>query len=242
MAYDSIPANKSSGAVGDTRATGWDMSASGMAAVWATENTRQGVFDAMRRREVYATTGPRISVRMFAGWGFTPEDAASPDLAAIGYAGGVPMGGELSGPVAADGPRLLVSAMKDPVGANLDRIQVIKGWVDAEGASHEKIFNVAWAGDRVLAADGALPAVGNTVDPASASYSNDIGASQLAVVWEDPQFDPQQAAFYYVRILQIPTPRHSQYDAVALGLERADDFPAAIQERAYTSPVWYTPQ
>ena len=241
MAYDSIPKNKSGGALGGTRATGWDMSAAGMAAVWATENTRQGVFDAMRRREVYATTGPRISVRMFAGWDFTPEDAASPDLAAIGYAGGVPMGGELSGPVAGAGPRFLVSAMKDPAGANLDRIQVIKGWVDARGASHEKIFNVAWSGARELAADGSLPDVGNTVDPATASYSNDIGAAQLAVVWEDPEFDPAQGAFYYVRILQIPTPRHSQYDAVALGLEQADDFPAAIQERAYTSPVWYSP-
>jgi hypothetical protein len=170
-----------------------------------------------------------------------PEDAASPDLAAIGYAGGVPMGGELPGPAAGAGPRFLVSAMKDPAGANLDRIQLIKGWVDAGGTSHEKIFNVAWSGDRVLAADGSLPAVGNTVDPVTASYSNDIGAAQLAVVWEDPEFDPAQRAFYYVRILQIPTPRHSQYDAVALGLDKADDFPAAIQERAYTSPVWYTP-
>ncbi|MCP5164639.1 MAG: DUF3604 domain-containing protein [Pseudomonadales bacterium] len=241
MAYDSIPANKTGDAVGDVRATGWDMSAAGMAAVWASDNTRQGIFDAMRRREVYATTGPRVAVRMFAGWGFVPEDAASAELAAIGYAGGVPMGGELAGPPAGDGPRILVSASKDPVGANLDRIQVIKGWVDGAGQSREKIYNVAWSGERELAADGSLPAVGDTVDPASASYSNSIGAAQLATVWTDPEFDPAQSAFYYVRVLQIPTPRHSQYDAVALGLDRAGDFPVAIQERAYTSPVWYSP-
>jgi hypothetical protein len=242
MAYDSIPTNKTGGAVGGTRSTGWDMAAAGLAAVWATDNTRQGIFDAMQRREVYATTGPRIGVRLFAGWGFAPQDAQSPDLATIGYAGGVPMGAEISGNTAAgSGIKLLVSAIKDPVGANLDRVQVIKGWVDAQGNSREKIFDVSWSGERAPLADGSLPPVGSTVDTATASYTNDIGSPQLSTVWEDPEFDPARAAFYYVRVLQIPTPRHSLYDAVALGLEKAGEFPSSIQERAYTSPIWYTP-
>ena len=242
MAYDSIPENKIGGAVGGTRATGWDMSASGLAAVWATENTRQGIFDAMRRRETYATTGPRIALRLFAGWDFEPEDAASPELPAIGYAGGVPMGGELSGSARqGDGIRLLISAMKDPQGANLDRIQVIKGWLDGEGNSRERVFDVAWSDDRLQRVDGSLPSVGNTVNEAAANYSNSIGAAQLATVWEDPQFDPAQAAFYYVRILQIPTPRHSLYDAVALQTEPPEQYPRTIQERAYSSPIWYQP-
>jgi hypothetical protein len=242
MAYDSIPANKRGDSLGGVKATGWDMAASGMAAVWAEENTRQGIFDAMKRREVYATTGPRIALRVFAGWGFLPTDAALPDLAALGYAGGVPMGGELknSGDPKAD-IRLLISAMKDPKGANLDRVQVIKGWVDAQGKSREKIFDVAWSGERLPTADGSLPAIGNTVDEATASYSNDIGSAQLTAMWEDPEFDPAQSAFYYVRVLQIPTPRHSLYDAVALRIEPPAEYPASIQERAYSSPIWYKP-
>jgi Protein of unknown function (DUF3604) len=243
MAYDSIPENKTGGALEGTRATGWDMAAAGLAAVWATENTRQGIFDAMQRREVYATTGPRIAVRVFAGWDFNPQDAGAEGLAQIGYDTGVPMGGELSGPgLATDkAVKLLISAMKDPRGANLDRVQVIKGWLDSQGNSREKIFDAAWSGERVPRADGTLPAVGNTVDQASAHYRNGIGAAQLATVWEDPEFDPAQAAFYYVRVLQIPTPRHSLYDALALGLQAAGQRPATIQERAYTSPIWYTP-
>ena len=243
MAYDSIPRNKTSGAVADTKATGWDMAASGMAAVWATENTRQGIFDAMKRREVYATTGPRISLRLFAGWGFVPLDAESADLSAIGYAGGVPMGSELraSEAVGGTGIKLLISAMKDPKGANLDRVQVVKGWVDSDGSSREKIFDVTWSGERLPRADGSLPPVGNTVDEAAASYSDTIGAAQLATVWEDPEFDPAQAAFYYVRVLQIPTPRHSLYDAVALKIPPPEKYPTSIQERAYSSPIWYTP-
>lgn len=245
MAYDSIPGNKTSGAVGDIKATGWDMSASGMAAVWATENTRQGIFDAMKRREVYATTGPRISLRLFAGWNFAAADAESPDLAALGYAGGVPMGGELGRtPEAGTGPagiKLLISAMKDPKGANLDRVQVIKGWVAADGSSREKIFDVAWSGERLPQPDGSLPPVGSTVDEAGASYTNAIGAAQLATVWEDPEFNPEQSAFYYVRVLQIPTPRHSLYDAVALQIPPPAQHKASIQERAYSSPIWYTP-
>jgi hypothetical protein len=241
MAYDSIPANKRGDSLGGVRATGWDMSASGLAAVWASDNTRQAIFDAMRRREVYATTGPRISVRLFAGWNFVQQDQESAELAAIGYAGGVPMGGELSTAPADSGIKLLVSAAKDPAGANLDRLQVIKGWLDEQGQSREKIFNVAWSGERELGADGSLPPVGNSVDTANASYSNTIGAAQLTTVWEDPEFDPGQSAFYYVRVLQIPTPRHSLYDAVALGLASADNYPDTLQERAYTSPVWYKP-
>jgi hypothetical protein len=242
MAYDSIPANKRGDSLGGVKATGWDMAASGMAAVWAEENTRQGIFDAMKRREVYATTGPRIALRVFAGWDFLTTDAQLPDLAALGYAGGVPMGGELksSGDPKAD-IRLLISAMKDPKGANLDRVQVIKGWVDAEGKSREKIFDVAWSGERLPTADGSLPPVGNTVDEATASYSNDIGSAQLTAMWEDPEFDPIQSAFYYVRVLQIPTPRHSLYDAAALRIKPPAEYPASIQERAYSSPIWYKP-
>ena len=242
MAYDSVPENKRGDALGDVKATGWDMAAAGMAAVWATENTRQGIFDAMKRREVYSTTGPRIALRMFAGWYFIATDAESPDLATLGYAGGVPMGGELSGPGSTGGGiRLLVSAMKDPTNANLDRVQIVKGWLDAQGNSHEKIFDVAWSGDRMPNADGSLPPVGNTVDETTASYSNDIGAAQLATVWEDPEFDPGVSAFYYVRVLQIPTPRHSLYDAVALRTKPPEEYPTSIQERAYSSPVWYRP-
>jgi hypothetical protein len=242
MAYDSIPENKTGDSLGGVKATGWDMAAAGMAAVWATENTRQGIFEAMQRREVYATTGPRIGLRLFAGWNFTPQDAESPDLASLGYAGGVPMGGELTGAAGAPGGiRLLISAQKDPKGANLDRVQVIKGWLDAAGNSREKVFDVAWSGERLPLADGSLPAVGNTVDEPGASYANSIGAAQLATVWEDPEFDPDQSAFYYVRVLQIPTPRHSTYDAEALKIPPPEPYPAAIQERAYTSPIWYVP-
>ena len=242
MAYDSIPENKTGDSLGGVKATGWDMAAAGMAAVWATENTRQGIFEAMQRREVYATTGPRIGLRLFAGWNFTPQDAESPDLASLGYAGGVPMGGELTGAAGAPGGiRLLISAQKDPKGANLDRVQVIKGWLDAAGNSREKVFDVAWSGERLPLADGSLPPVGNTVDEPGASYANSIGAAQLATVWEDPEFEPDQSAFYYVRVLQIPTPRHSTYDAAALKIPPPEPYPAAIQERAYTSPIWYVP-
>ncbi len=242
MAYDSVPENKYDDAVGGVRATGWDMAAAGLAAVWATENTRQGIFDALKRREVYATTGPRIALRVFAGWDFAPEDAQSADLAAIGYAGGAPMGGELRATVnSADGIKLLINAQKDPEAANLDRVQVIKGWVDSAGESREKIYDVAWSGERRPLPDGSLPSVGNTVDEATASYTDTIGAAQLATVWEDPEFDPRRSAFYYVRVLQIPTPRHSLYDVVAMGVNSPPEFPSSIQERAYSSPIWYTP-
>ena len=242
MAYDSTPENKTGGAVGGTRSTGWDMSASGLAAVWATEKTRRGIFDAMRRRETYATTGPRITLRLFAGWEFDAADADAPDLAEVGYAGGVPMGGELPGSARqGDRIRLLIRAMKDPKGANLDRIQVIKGWLDDSGKNREQVFDVAWSGNRQRRLDGTLPMAGNTVNAADGTYSNSIGAAQLATVWEDPQFDPGQAAFYYVRVLQIPTPRHSLLDSIAMDIYPHGNYPAVIQERPYRSPICYQP-
>jgi hypothetical protein len=220
---------------------GWEQVASGYAAVWATENSREALFDAMRRRETYGTTGPRMTVRFFGGWQFTDSDAHAPDLAAVGYAGGVPMGGELGASTKDDAPRFLVAASRDPAGANLDRIQIVKGWLDGAGKLHERIYNVAWGGNRKPGRDGTLPAVGNTVDPATATWRNSIGAPELATVWRDPDFDPAQTAFYYVRVLEIPTPRWTTYDAVRFGIEAPKDAPATTQERAYTSPIWYRP-
>jgi hypothetical protein len=220
----------------------WELSASGLAGVWASENTRQGIFDAFRRKEVYATSGPRIAVRMFGGYGFSDKDAQARDLAAVGYAKGVTMGGDLAAAPAGRAPSFLVLAVKDERSGNLDRVQMIKGWVDASGATHEKVYDIAWAGARRIGADGKLPAVGNTVDAATATWSNDIGSAQLVTVWKDPDFDAGRRAFYYVRVLEIPTPRHSTYDAVALGLDPAQTrAPVWIQERAWSSPIWYTP-
>ena len=238
MAIDSIPENKALGFAG---VSGWEMSASGVAGVWARENTRAEIASAFRRREVYGTTGPRIKVRFFGGYGFTAEDAQSRDVAATGYARGVPMGSDLTR--AADGaaPSFLVWAVKDPVGANLDRIQIVKGWLGSDGKAREKVFDVAWSGDRTRNANGRLTPVGDTVDPASASYKNTIGATELATEWTDPEFDAEARAFYYVRVLQIPTPRNSLYDSVALGAAPPRGYATAIQERAYTSPIWYTP-
>lgn len=222
--------------------TGWDMSSAGLSAVWATENTREAIFAAFQRREVYGTTGPRMSLRFFGGWDFAREDSQSTDIADIGYSKGVTMGGQLD--AAARGkdraPTFLIMAAKDPVEANLDRIQVVKGWLDSKGVAHEKVFNVAASGERAIT-DNSLSPVGNTVDISKASYSNSIGAAQLATVWTDPQFDATQSAFYYVRVLQIPTPRHSLYAAVAMKQEHPADYPASIQERAYSSPIWYAP-
>jgi len=217
------------------------MSAAGLAGVWADRNDRQSIFDAFRRREVYGTSGPRMRVRMFAGYDFTDADMNRGDYAALGYARGVPMGGTLA---PADGrpPRFMIHAARDPEGANLDRVQVVKGWVDAEGETHERIFEVAWAGDRTLRANGTLPVVGSTVDLASGRYTNSIGSGELATVWTDPDFDPSVSAFYYVRVLEIPTPRHHLFDALALGIDPATiDIPPTIQERAWSSPVWYRP-
>ena len=220
---------------------GWEMTASGYAAVWATENTRAALFDAMERRETYATTGPRMSVRFFAGWDFDARDAQARNPGVVGYRKGVPMGGDLTAAPAGKAPTFLVAALKDPIGANLDRYQIIKGWLDAKGDVHEKIFDVAWSGDRKPGADGKVPAVGNTVDVPNATYANAIGASELIAVWKDPEFDPTQRAFYYGRVIEIPTPRWTAYDAKYFGVTMAKDVPMTTQERAYTSPIWYTP-
>ena len=189
---------------------GWQMVASGLAAVWATENTREAIFDAMLRREVYGTTGPRMSVRMFGGWEFNDQDLNSRIPANAGYKKGTPMGGDLRvKPEDATAPNFMVYAVRDPIGANLDRIQIVKGWLNAEGTTHEKVYDVAWSGERVLDKKGKLPAVGNTVDAATASWTNTIGAAELSTVWTDPNFDAKQKAFYYARVLEIPTPRWS---------------------------------
>jgi hypothetical protein len=219
----------------------WEVSASGYAAVWATENTREALFDAMERRETYATTGPRMLVRFFGGFDFTESDAHSRSPALVGYARGVPMGGDLGPAPQGKAPTFLVAALKDPIGANLDRYQIVKGWVDAEGAVQEKVYDVAWSGGREPGADGKLPAVGSTVDVAGATWTNTIGAPELIAVWTDPDFDPGQRAFYYGRVLEIPTPRWTAYDAKYFGLTLPPEVPMQIQERAYTSPIWYTP-
>ncbi|QDP01660.1 DUF3604 domain-containing protein [Thalassotalea sp. PS06] len=222
--------------------TGWDMSASGLAAVWAKENTREAIVDAFKRKEVYGTSGPRIKLRVFAGYEFKDKDAESADLANIGYDKGVPMGSDLPPAGKRDKPQLLIQAVKDPVDANLDRVQVVKGWVDDSGKAQEKVYNIVWSGDRKMASDGSIDAVGNTVDMETGLYTNDIGTEQLTAVWEDKDFDPKERAFYYVRVLQIPTPRHTLYDSIALGKEHPEEYDAVIQERAYSSPIWYTPE
>jgi len=242
MPTDSIPENKTNQWGRNNGVTGWNMSASGLAAVWAEKNTRESILAAMKRREVYATSGPRIGVQFFAGWGLGEADLAAENLYAQATAAGVPMGGELrpSAPGAAS-PGFIVQATKDPVGANLDRIQIVKGWIDADGETHERVFDVAWGGDDRLQADGSLAPVGDTVDRTTGAYTNDIGEPVLITAWSDPEFDANQSAFYYVRVLQIPTPRHSFYDALALELDSAEGFPDTIQDRAYTSPIWYHP-
>lgn len=244
MAIDSIPENKRAdiNTYDAKNTSGWNMGAQGLAAVWAEENSRDAIFSAFQRKEVYATTGPRIAVRFFAGWDFTENDAQAENIAELGYANGVPMGGDLIQPtVGTDIPKFLIRAVKDPKGANLDRVQVIKGWVDADGKTYEKIYNAAWSAERNLDANGQLPAVANTVDITVPNYTNDVGSAEFSILWSDPDFNAQQKAFYYVRVLQIPTPRHSLYDAVALQTEAIQEAPATIQERAYTSPIWYTP-
>ena len=196
----------------------------------------------MERRETYATTGTRMVVRFFGGWDFEAGDANNRMPAAIGYAKGVPMGGDLKAAPKGKAPTFLVAALKDPIGANLDRYQIVKGWMDAKGHLHEKVYDVVWAGDRKPdPKTGKLPPVGDTVDVANATWTNTIGAPELIAVWKDPDFDPAQRAFYYVRVLEIPTPRWTTHDAVRNKLALLDDVPATIQERAWTSPIWYTP-
>jgi hypothetical protein len=222
---------------------GWQMVASGLAAVWATENTREAIFDAMQRKEVYATTGPRMIVRFFGGWDFTEQDTKSRLLANVGYEKGVPMGSDLRVmPKDAKAPGFMVYALRDRIGANLDRIQIVKGWMDASGKTQEKVYDVAWSGDRKPDSKGKLPAVGNTVDVANANWKNTIGSAELGTIWTDPDFDPAQKAFYYARVLEIPTPRWSTYDAFRYGVDLPEGAPTSTQERAYTSPIWYTPE
>ena len=223
----------------------WEVAAAGYAAVWATENTREALWDAMQRRETYGTTGSRMIVRFFGGWDFTEADAATRNPAESGYAKGVPMGGDLpSSPArpAGQGPSFLVAALRDPIGANLDRIQIVKGWVDAKGEVQEKVYDVAWSGGRKPGADGKLPSVGTTVDVANATWTNTIGAPELIAVWRDPAFNAADRAFYYVRVIEIPTPRWTAYDAKRFGVQPLKGARMTITERAYTSPIWYTPQ
>ena len=219
----------------------WETSASGYAAVWATENTREALFDAMERRETYATTGSRMTVRLFGGFDFEDADANTRSPAVAGYTKGVPMGGDLGPAPSGKAPTFLVAALKDPIGANLDRYQIVKGWVDAKGEVQEKVYDVASSGGRKPGADGKLPSVGNTVDVANANWTNTVGSPELIAVWRDPEFDAKQRAFYYGRVLEIPTPRWTAYDAKYYGLRLAAEVPTSIQERAYTSPVWYSP-
>jgi hypothetical protein len=216
--------------------------ASGLTAVWARENTREAIFDAMRRKEVYATTGTRIRVRVFAGWDFEAGDVSRPDFTAQGYRRGVPMGGDLISRPEGKAPSFLIRALRDPDGANLDRVQIIKGWLDKDGDLHERIYDVAVSDGREIGDDGrSREEVGNTVDVATASFSNSIGDAMLGAHWSDPDFDPSEDAFYYVRVLEIPTPRWTTYDAAFFGIDLPQNVPATIQDRAYTSPIWYMP-
>jgi hypothetical protein len=235
---DSYPEGKAAGVTPGTK--GYDMSAAGLAGVWATENSREAIFAAFRRREVYGTTGPRIRLRFFGGWDFEGHEADARDISKVGYARGVPMGGDLTKGPKGKAPTFLVRAVKDPKSGHLDRIQVVKGWLDKSGKSHEKVFNVAVSDGRKIVGNKVAP-VGNTVDVKTARYTNSIGDVELATVWTDPEFDPGVRAFYYIRVLQIPTPRHTLYAAVALNQDPPKGHPTSIQERGYSSPIWYTP-
>jgi hypothetical protein len=228
---------------GDITVMGWEQMAAGYAGVWATDNTREALWDAMKRREVYATTGSRMLVRFWGAWDFEAADANSRLPAEAGYGKGVPMGGELRAAPAGTAPSFLVAALKDPYSGNLDRIQIVKGWLDATGKTHEKVYDVVWgdADRRRPGPDGKLPPVGNTVDVANATWANTIGDPELIAVWKDPDFDASQRAFYYARVIEIPTPRWTAYDVKRFGVTAGDEVPMTIQERAYTSPIWYTP-
>ena len=221
----------------------WEVSASGYLAVWANENTRESIWDAMQRRETYATTGTRMMVRFFGGWDFTPEDAQDRLPAHIGYTKGVPMGGDLRSAPEGKAPTFLVAALKDPIGANLDRIQIVKGWLDDNGKLHEQVYDVVWsdADKRQPDVNGHIPAVGNTVNIENASWINSIGAPELLAVWNDPEFNAKQSAFYYARVIEIPTPRWTAYDAKRFGVKPMPGTTMTLQERAYSSPIWYTP-
>ena len=225
----------------DLTVMGWQQAAAGYAGVWARENTREAIFDAMKRKETYATTGSRIRVRFFGGWDFEAADAQTRLPATTGYAKGVPMGGDLRHAPAGKAPTFLVAALKDAYSGNLDRIQVIKGWMDGSGDLHEKVYDAVWSGDREPGADGKVPPVGNTVDVANATWSNTIGSPELITVWTDPDFDAGESAFYYARVIEIPTPRWTAYEAKRFGVTMSPEVPMITQERAYTSPIWYAP-
>ena len=220
----------------------YQASASGLAGVWSKDNTREALWDAMQRKEVYATTGTRMLVRVFAGWDFTADEVDRPDFAKQGYQRGVPMGGDLVAAPTGKAPTFMVRTLRDVDGANLDRIQVIKGWLDAKGETHEQMYDVAVSDGRTIDADGRCKTpVGNTVDVPNATYTNSIGAPLLTGYWKDPHFNPQERALYYVRVIEIPTPRWTTYDAKVFGVKLPEGVPPSIQERAYTSPIWYTP-
>ena len=220
----------------------WQEQAAGLGAVWARENTREAIWDALKRKEVYATSGDRLIIRVFAGWDFVPSDLNRSDFAAQGYARGVPMGGDLSKAPAGKSPVFMVRALRDPYGPNLDRIQIVKGWLGKDGQTAERIFDVAVSDGRKIGRDGrCMTPVGSTVDVANATYDNSIGAAYLTAYWKDPAFDPTQHAFYYVRVIQIPTPRWTAYDQKRFGIKMAAYVPMASRRRAYTSPIWYEP-
>ena len=221
---------------------GWESQSAGYAAVWATDNTREALWDAMKRKEVYATTGPRMVVRMFGGFDFKEEDAYDNNIADLGYSKGVPMGGDLTSAPENKSAVFLVSAMKDPDGANLDRIQIIKGWIDSDGNLQERVFDVAVSDGRRITNGEVSEKVISTVDVSTATYKNSIGDPYLSVTWTDPDFDANQKSFYYARVIEIPTPRWTAYDQVRFGIKMGPEVPMQIQERAYTSPIWYTPE
>jgi hypothetical protein len=220
---------------------GTGLSAAGLAGVWARENTREAIWDAMQRREVYATTGSRIAVRVFGGWDFTADEVERADFARVGYARGVPMGGDLTKGPAGKAPSFLIRALRDPDNANLDRVQVIKGWLDNKGKTHERIYDVACSDGRKIVKRRCDKPVGSTVDIADASYTNTIGDPLLTAYWKDPDFNARQRAFYYVRVIEIPKPRWTAYDAKFFKIKMAKDVAMTVQDRAYTSPIWYTP-
>ena len=220
----------------------WELGASGLAAVWSIENTRADLFAALERKEVYATTGSRIVLRFFAGWDYAPGTIDAPDFVKRAYAHGVPMGSELDQRDDKQAPVFLVYALKDPDGANLDRIQIIKGWLDRRGQQQQKIYDVALSDARTVdPATGKAPPVGSTVDVDNASYTNEIGAAQLSAQWTDSDFSPEQHAFYYARVIEIPKPRWTVYDKKFFGMQPPAEAPTAIQDRAYSSPIWHTP-
>lgn len=222
---------------------GYMLVASGYTGIWAHENTRTALFDAMERKETYATTGPRMMVRFFGGWDFNEKDVYSSDTVGIGYAKGVPMGGDLQKVKGKKAPNFMIQASKDPLSGNLDRVQVIKGWMDKNGETHERVYDVAVSDGRSIDSNGrCMQPVGNTVDLETATWSNSIGDGQLGAVWTDPDFDASESAFYYVRVLEIPTPRWVLYDKVRLGAELPPEAELVAQERAYTSPIWYSPK